>query len=743
MSKNLLIVESPSKARTIKKFVGPDFRVLASVGHIRDLPVKELGVDIEKNFKPHYVTISGKGKIIKELCAAAKDAEHIFLAPDPDREGEAIAWHIAALLKVDDEQIRRVLFTEITRSGIQSGLARPRQIDLSLVNAQQARRILDRIVGYQVSPFLWKTLYRGLSAGRVQTVAVRIICEREEEIENFRPREYWELFADLKTAAAEKFTAKCLQYKKHKLTIADGETAATHRQALEQASYRVTKIAEKELKKSPSPPFTTSTLQQESTRRFRLAPARTMRIAQQLYEGIDVEGTPVGLITYMRTDSVRIAGEAMHGIRQFIETRYGKDYLAPKPRYFQTKKKNIQDAHEAIRPTRFDLPPEQLEKQLSREQFKLYRLIWNRFAASQMASARYLQKSIDITAGDYLFRVSGQTPVFDGFQRLTNDGREKESKPDGLPVKIAEQDTLELEKLRADQKFTEPPPRLSEGTLIKELDRLGIGRPSTYASIVSTIIDRKYIEKVKGSLQPTELGKVTNRILVNGMPEIFNVQFTSVMEEDLDNIEANRKDWLEVLREFYTPFKKSLDHLNEKRQTIKESVQEKTEHKCDLCGAPMLIKWSKNGRFLACSAFPKCKNTRPLEAPEVELREDKSCPECGSPMVLKEGRFGKFWACSTYPKCRGTLPFTLDINCPEADCDGQIVEKRTRKGKTFYGCSNYPKCKFATWNEPIGRSCPACGHPILERRIRKSQANALVCPGCKAEFPEEEEQKSR
>jgi len=738
MTKNLLIVESPSKARTIKKYLGKDFQVLASVGHIKDLPEKELGIDIQKDFKPKYVTIKGKTKIIQQLKSAAQSAEKVFLAPDPDREGEAIAWHIANSLKVPDNQILRVLFNEITYSGIQYGIKHPRKIDISLVNAQQARRVVDRLVGYQVSPFLWKTLYRGLSAGRVQSVALRIICEREAKIEAFVPREYWDLSAALETGRGEKFTAKCIKINNKKPDIPNRDEVEKHLEALKNAVFTVKAIEEKEVAKSPSPPFITSTLQQDATKRFRFPPAKTMKIAQQLYEGIDIGGDLVGLITYMRTDSVRISKEAIGGIREYIGRQYGAEYLPPNPRYFKTKKKNVQDAHEGIRPTRFDLAPETIDQYLSPDQKKVYRLIWNRFASCQMAAARYKQRNVDVIAGNYLFRASSNDLVFDGYLRAwREEARENESPK--LPQDIAQGEKLNLLKLNPAQKFTEPPVRFSEGTLIKELDSLGIGRPSTYASIVSTILTRKYVERVKGFLQPTELGRTVNTLLTDNMPEIFNIKFTAQMEEELDNIEGNKKDWLAVIREFYEPFEKSLSKLEEKKKEIKSNLQEVTDEKCELCGRPMVIKWSRNGKFLACSGFPECRNTRPLEEDHraAEL-PDKTCPNCGGQMIVKQGRYGKFWACSNYPKCKTTAPFTLNIDCPEPDCDGKLVEKKTGRGKTFYGCSNYPNCKFATWNEPLARTCSNCGYGILERKETRSKGVVIFCPKCKTEFEDGE-----
>lgn len=733
----LLIVESPSKAKTIKKYLGNNFKVMASVGHIKDLPEKELGVDIQHDFKPKYVTIKGKSKIISNLKESAQSAQRVYLAPDPDREGEAIAWHIANVIDVPSDRVQRVLFNEITESGIRYGLSHPRQIDMSLVNAQQARRVLDRLVGYQVSPFLWRTLYSGLSAGRVQSVAVRIICEREVEIEQFIPLEYWEITALLQTPQNEKFSAKLIKIDNKKTAISNASDANKHLAILKNATYQVSNIEEKEVTKSPAPPFTTSTLQQEATRRFRYSPEKTMRIAQNLYEGVEIGGEPVGLITYMRTDSVRISKEAITGIREYIEKHYGAKFLPPNPRHFKTTKRNVQDAHEGIRPTHFEYTPEVVAPYLSPEQKKLYTLIWNRFAACQMSAAVYKQKIIDVTADNYLFRATGSDLIFDGYLRAWREEKAEDEKKIALPINIQKDDRLTLLELQPEQKFSEPPPRFTEGTLIKELDNLGIGRPSTYATIVSTIITRKYVERKGGYLVPTDLGKTVNKLLVEGMPDIFNVKFTARMEAELDDIEGNRKEWQKVIGEFYQPFHKALEELQAQRREIKTGLQEKTNEKCEICGAPMVIKWSRNGRFLACSAFPECKNTRPLNTAPVAPTESKTCPNCGSPMTIKDGRFGKFWACTKYPKCKTTEPFTLNIKCPEPDCDGQIVQKRTKKGKIFYGCNRYPNCKFATWNEPVARPCQNCDSQFLERKIKRDGSVLLICPKCKTETADE------
>jgi len=738
MAKNVLIVESPSKAKTIKKYLGKDFQVLASVGHIKDLPTKELGIDIEKNFKPKYVTVRGKTKVISNLKKAAKEAETVYLAPDPDREGEAIAWHIANTIKVDDNRIKRVLFNEITKKGVEYGIKHPRTIDYNLVNAQQARRILDRIVGYKVSPFLWKTLYSGLSAGRVQSVALRIICEREAEIEAFVPEEYWHLFADLKTESGEEFRAQAVKYNNKTLKISNETEAKAHESALKDAEFKVQSLTEKTTKSSPTPPFTTSTFQQMATSRNNYPPKKSMFIAQQLYEGVEINGEPTGLITYMRTDSVRISKDAAVAIRGHIKAEYGDDYIPKNPRFFKSTKKNVQDAHECIRPTRFDLSPEKIKHFLNREQYNVYKLIWNKFAASQMTPAQYINKTLDISADEYLFRAKGKVLKFDGYLRVWGA---KDNSQDPIPAKIAEKDLLNLLKLETEQKFTNPPARFTDGTLVKELDALGIGRPSTYATIISTITQRKYIEKEAGKLMPTDLGKTVNKILVSGMPEIFNVEFTGKMEEELDDVESNKKDWQAVMDEFYSPFEKSLSKLEDKRKEIKESLQEETDETCDLCGSKLVIKWSKNGRFYACSAFPDCKFTKPLIDPKDLPVTEKKCPTCGADMNFKEGRYGKFWACSKYPDCKTTLPFDIGIKCPEEGCDGDIVEKRTRKGKTFYGCSNYPKCKFATWNKPIRVKCPKCEFPFLEEKVTRRMGTQIICSNCKSKFTEEDIEK--
>ena len=735
MAKNVLIVESPSKAKTIKKYLGKDYHVLASVGHIKDLPTKEIGIDIEKNFKPKYVTVKGKTKVIANLKKAAKNADTIYLAPDPDREGEAIAWHIANVLKVDDTKIKRVLFNEITKKGVQYGISHPRAIDYSLVNAQQARRILDRIVGYKVSPFLWKTVYKGLSAGRVQSVALRIICEREDLIDTFVSEEYWNMFAGLKTEFGEKFRAQAVKLGKKALKIVNKAEADAHVTTLEKSEFIVNSLTEKTTKSSPTPPFTTSTFQQVATSRFRYPPKKSMYIAQGLYEGVEISGEPVGLITYMRTDSFRISKNAAEAIRDKIKRDFGDKYIPKNPRFFKSNKKNVQDAHECIRPTRFDLPPEKVAKFLTKEQLNVYRLIWNKFAASQMTPAEYNNKTLDITAGDYLFRAKGKVMLFDGHLRIWNS---TDNSQDPIPAKISEKSLLQLMKLETEQKFTSPPVGFTDGTLVKELDMLGIGRPSTYASIISTITARNYIEKEVGKLKPTSLGRAVNKILVQGMPDIFNVEFTGRMEEELDAVESNKKDWHDLMGDFYESFDKSLTKLEENRKEIKESLQEETEEICEKCGKSLVIKWSRNGRFYACSGFPNCRFTKPLFQSEIVVDSDKKCPKCDSAMNFKDGRYGKFWACSKYPDCKSTLPYEIGIKCPVEDCNGNIVEKKTKKGKTFYGCNNYPECKWASWNMPMKKKCPKCDFPFLEIKETRRMGTQIICSNCKSKFSEED-----
>jgi len=738
MAKNLLIVESPSKANTLKKYLGKDFDVKASVGHIRDLPPKQLGIDVDHDFEPTYSTIRGKGKIIKQLKDAAKSAEMVYLGTDPDREGEAIAWHIAEILNGRKKDIVRVLFHEITKSGVQTGLSNPHEINANLVDAQQARRILDRLVGYQVSPFLWRTLYRGLSAGRVQSVALRIIVEREREIEAFVPEEYWSLHATLSSDNSGDFVADLYKIQGKDPEIGSEEEVNDIVANIKKQSFSVDSVEKKTISKNPYPPYTTSTLQQDAAHKLGFSPKRTMALAQQLYEGVNVFGDSVGLITYMRTDSTRLANEALAGSRSAIQEWAGEKYTPNNPRQFSNKKSQVQDAHEAIRPTQWELPPEKLKGQIPKDLWKLYSLIWYRLLGSQMTPAKYARTTIDISAGDdYLFRCSGSILKFDGYLKAYTampNGYEAE-KDSTVPEHLTEGETLTLEELEPKQHFTNPPAHYNESSLIKELDNQGIGRPSTYSQIITTLYDRDYVRREKKTLIPTELGYTVNDVLVKYFPKIFNTKFTAQMEEELDKIEEGKDQWVDVVKEFYKPFKKSLDAVQSKSKDIRESLQEDSGEKCEKCGREMVIKWGRNGKFLACSGYPECKNTKPVGEEEAPEETDEICDKCGSPMVIKSGRYGKFLACSNYPKCKNTKPIPLGVKCPEDG--GDLVQRQSRRGKVFYGCANYPDCKFASWDKPVPVDCPKCeAHFLVEKRT-KAKGEFLRCLNCKSEFPME------
>jgi DNA topoisomerase-1 len=752
MAKNLVIVESPAKTKTLSRFIGKDYEILATVGHIIDLPKSKLSIDVENDFQPDYTVIKGKEKVIAALKKAAKNAERVYLAPDPDREGEAIAWHVANQLKVNSKaEFVRVAFNEITKSAVLHALDNPRPLDMNRVNAQQARRVLDRLVGYTVSPFLWKTVARNLSAGRVQSVALRLVCEREAEISAFKKQEYWQIAADLETKSNDKFSARLHKIddktivgpteKGAKKTFIKSKTETDGYLAeMKKADFVVGEIKKTQRTRKALPPFITSTLQQDAARVHGLTPKATMSTAQKLYEGIELgmEG-PTGLITYMRTDSVRIAGEALGAVREFIGEEYGPDYL-PKTPIQYGKKKGSQDAHEAIRPTYMSLPPAKVKKALTPQQFKLYNLIWKRFVASQMAVARFDVETVDITADRFVFRTTAQRVTFDGFLKVYREGKEKtdngngEAKLDSLPP-LTEGDLLKVLELKPTQSFTKPPARYSEAMLVKQLEADGIGRPSTYASIISTIKDRKYVQSLERRLSPTDLGTTVNKILVENFPDLFNVSFTANMEKDLDRVEAGTENWVNLLREFYEPFLKTLDSLKGKEKAIKESMVEKTDEVCDKCGEPMVIKWGRNGRFVACSGYPGCKNTKPLPGEEAETKTDEKCEKCGSEMVVKTGRFGRFLACSAYPECKSTKAITLGIDCPKDGCKGQLVEKQTRGRKLFYGCSKYPKCDFASWDKPVSKPCPSCKHAFMVEKISKKKGDFLRCPECKNEVP--------
>lgn len=747
MAKNLLIVESPAKSKTLKKFLGRNFDIMATIGHVIDLPKSRIGVDVDNNFEPEYVVIEGKDKVIKDLRAAARKAEQVFLAPDPDREGEAIAWHVANSFKSAriKATVKRIAFNAITKKAVTEAFDHAREIDVNLVNAQQARRILDRIVGYKVSPFLWQTVARGLSAGRVQSVALRLICEREEEVRNFVPQEYWEIEALLAKSDGRTFTAKLAKIDGDKPELGNQSATEAVVEELRREKFAVGDVKIGSKKRTPPPPFITSTIQQEAATKLYFAPQKTMRVAQGLYEGIELGGEAgtVGLITYMRTDSVRVEPEAIFGARDYIEKNYGKDYLPSSPRMYKTKK-SAQDAHEAIRPTYLEYAPDKIKKTLTKDQYALYSLIWDRFIASQMEAAEYDTVSVDINAGKYLFRAASQNLRFDGYLKLYresdtngngNGNGDTEGKGEIPPLKKGEK--LTAEKFDPSQHFTKPLPRFSEASLVKELESKGIGRPSTYAQIIYTLKQRKYVDLTERRLIPTELGFAVTKILVTSLEKLFDVSFTALMEEELDEIEEGKVEWTKVLNDFYQPFASTMTKLNGKAKAIKASLVEKTDEVCDKCGQPMVIKWGRNGRFLACSAYPECKSTKPLNGAEEVTETDEICEKCGAPMQVKNGRFGKFLGCSNYPTCKTTKSMTTGISCPKKGCSGQVVERRGRGGRTFYGCSSYPKCDFVSWDKPIHTACKACGHPYIVEKTTKAKGFHHYCPGCKVvSYPE-------
>ena len=734
MGKGLIIVESPAKVKTIQKFVGRDYAVEATLGHIKDLPEGELGVDLKKDFEPEYVSIPGKAKVLQKLKKAAKAFRDIYLGPDPDREGEAIAWHVAEAIGDGDKNMHRVLFNEITERAVLEALRHPGKLQQTKYEAQQARRILDRLVGYQISPILWDKVRRGLSAGRVQSVAVRMICEREREIQSFVPEEYWSLMATLAGKDATlPFDARLAKWKGKKAKIANEAEALDIKNGLEGVPYRVIKVTEQEKQRHPLAPFITSRLQQEAYRKLSFPAQKTMRIAQRLYEGMELgELGTVGLITYMRTDSPRVASEAIRQVREWIKERFGESYLPLKPNLYKSRK-GAQEAHEAIRPTSMDLTPEKVRGYLDDEHWSLYRLIWDRFVASQMASAVYHQTSVEIEAGEALFTAAGTVPVFQGFMALYVEGvddQDNGNQEKALPA-LSEGEVLTLLGLLPRQHFTQPPYRFSEATLIKELEEKGIGRPSTYATILSTIRGKDYVKLEKGKFFPTELGFLVNDLLVVNFPDIFDVEFTAQMEENLDKIEEGEKGWVETLKEFYQPFEKDLEMAKVSMREVKKELIP-TDIPCERCGSKMVKRWGKRGYFLACSSYPKCRYTREVEGRQEKLTDNgiessgAPCEKCGAPMVVKTGKFGRFLACSNYPTCKSTRSIETGVSCPREGCGGMIVERRTRKGKVFYGCSHYPACTFALWDKPIPEKCPQCQYPFLIERQGKG-AKVIRC----------------
>ncbi|MFZ3341566.1 MAG: type I DNA topoisomerase [Terriglobales bacterium] len=827
MSKGLVIVESPAKAKTIQKYLGKDFTVDASFGHVKDLPKSSLGVDVEDSFETEYVVIPGKEKVLAKLKKLALSADKIYLAPDPDREGEAIAAHLADELAGDGKKtkkaktaktakktakkkedpddsprIQRVTFNEITQRAVKAAFEHPRDIDQNLVDAQQARRVLDRLVGYQVSPLLWDKVRRGLSAGRVQTVALRLIVDREREIKAFEKKEYWTIDANLAASKPPTFDARFVGKGEEKVEVTNGEDAEKIRLALEKADWLVRSVEKKERRRNATPPFTTSKLQQDASRKLRFSVKRAMMIAQRLYEGVELgEEGLVGLITYMRTDSTRVAPEAITEVREYIGNEYGTQYLPGSPNTYK-EKKDAQGAHEAIRPTSATRHPDQVKQYLQEDEFKVYKLIWQRFVASQMNPAVFDQTTVDIDAKSaneiFWFRVTGSVMKFDGFLKVYEESKDSKDEEDEelkhkLPALDAGQ-TLTLKALKPEQHFTEPPPRYNEASLVKELEERGIGRPSTYATILSTIQERQYAQKVGGKFTPTEIGLVVTDLLVENFKDIFDFQYTARLEEELDEIEEGKEKWKDALADFYKKFAKDLKYAEKHMENIKR-MEKPTDEKCERCGAPLVIKWGKHGSFYACSTYDKedpnsCTFTKenPINLPDLdsadmqETAQEEYCENCGRVMVLKRGRFGQFMACTGYPDCKTTrrldqgkrVPdIPLDEKCPDCgrnliirhgrygeftscsgypDCkyvkqnfigvkcplcgEGELVEKRARKGNTFYGCSKYPKCKFTSAAKPIAEKCPSCGHDYLVERLRKD-GTVIACPNKECDYERE------
>jgi DNA topoisomerase-1 len=734
----LVIVESPTKAKTIGKYLGAGYDVKATVGHLRDLPTRELGVDVERGFEPKYVTIKGKTKTLSELKKAAKGASTIYLATDPDREGEAIAWHVADQLK-STVPTHRVLFHEITKDAIQEAMRAPGEIDDRKVNAQQARRILDRLVGYKASPILWRSIKTGLSAGRVQTVALRLIVERERAIRAFTPQEYWSIEA-LCAKGGQTFEAALAKVGGHKPQLHSAADAQAVVDVVRPMPFVVTKVEKRHRKKNPAAPFTTSTLQQEAAKKLGFSSRRTMRAAQDLYEGMDVgEDGPVGLVTYMRTDSVRVSDAAIASVRDFIGRSYAKPYLPESPNSYSSKKNaRVQDAHEAVRPTDVNRRPEQVQRYLEPDQFRLYQLIWQRFVASQMTPAVYDMTIVDFDLGQYLFRATGSVLVFDGYHVLYTEGREKEEGKtmDDLPPipPLAVGDRVEVREITPSQHFTEPPPRFSEASLVKELERLGIGRPSTYSAIISTLSAREYVKVEQRRFFPTELGELVEKIMVGKFPGIFNVEFTSEMETELDRIEDGELLWQGVLTDFYSPFSKALEavDLNALVADAHGLVPEElAKERCPKCGSPIELKTGRFGPYLACVKYKDTcdyvKSLRKGRAPDRPT--DEKCHLCGSPMVIKTGRFGEFLACTTYPACKGTRAIPLGIKCPKC-LEGDLAERRTKRGKSFWGCVRYPACDFSTWNKPVPDTCAECGWVGMEKKFSKTEGESRTCLKC-------------
>ncbi|MCB1879610.1 MAG: type I DNA topoisomerase [Gammaproteobacteria bacterium] len=753
---NLVIVESPAKAKTINKYLGKDFKVLASYGHVRDLIPKEGAVDTEREFAMKYQVIEKNDRHVKAISSALKGADALYLATDPDREGEAISWHLYELLKsrrhLKDKQVHRVVFNEITKKAIQEAISNPRDLSMDLVNAQQARRALDYLVGFNLSPLLWKKIRRGLSAGRVQSPALRLIVEREEEIEAFKTREYWTIEADL-LKEKQPFSAKLTQLDGEKLSqfsITDGEPAAAAERKLLAAangSLKVVEIQKKQRKRNPAAPFTTSTLQQEAARKLGFTAQRTMRTAQQLYEGIDTGSGAVGLISYMRTDSVNLADEALQEIREYIRSQFDSSHLPAKARMYKTKAKNAQEAHEAIRPTSVMRTADELKGHLTKDQLRLYELIWKRTVACQMIHATINTVSANLACGEgNLFRATGSTVANPGFMAVymegVDDAKKGEDDEKLLPP-LVEGEEIPLQGIRSEQHFTEPPPRYSEASLVKTLEEHGIGRPSTYASIISTLQERGYAEIESKRFHPTDVGRVVNRFLTNYFTTYVDYDFTARLEDELDAVSRGEEDWIPLLKQFWSPFKERIDHTQE---TVKRSdvTHEALEEACPQCGKPLSIRLGRHGRFIGCNNYPECDYTRDLneenrEQEPAEVVPDRKCPECASDLVIKRGKYGKFIGCSNYPKCRFIEPLEKPVDtgvtCPKCN-KGSLMQRKSRRGKIFYSCSTYPKCDYAIWNMPVNEPCPRCGWPVVTIKTTKSKGSEKVCPQKDCTFAE-------
>jgi len=747
MTQHLVIVESPAKAKTIEKFLGKDYKVLASYGHVRALPSKQGSVDIEQDFEPKYAILPESKKHIDALKKELKNSDSLLLATDPDREGEAIAWHLLAALGLDKGKgklpLKRVVFHEITKGAIIHAVENPRDIAIDLVDAQQARSVLDYLVGFNLSPFLWRKIRYGLSAGRVQSVALRLICEREKEIEAFKEQEYWTIAASLKSAAGQGFSAGLVEAagkKLGKFDIPGKEDADKLVKALQKNDYQVEKVTKSERKRLPSPPFTTSTLQQEASRKLGFSARKTMATAQKLYEGIDIGEGTVGLITYMRTDSVVLSNQALDEAQQVITSLYGKEYALDKPRLFKNRAKNAQEAHEAVRPTYIAKTPAEMKQYLSSDQFKLYDLIWKRTVACQMAEAKLDQTSVDIAAGKgYKMRAAGTVIRFPGFMKLYIEGVDDAAEEkEGVLPPLNEGEALKLVELLPEQHFTQPPPRYSEATLVKTLEEYGIGRPSTYASIMNTLVERKYTRLDKKRFFPEDVGMVVTDLLVNHFTRYVDYNFTAALEEELDQVSRGEKRWKPLMHEFWEPFSAL---LKQKEGEISKAdiTTQATDEICPDCGKPLVVKLGKYGKFYACSGYPECRHIRAMDKEKGEPAEpvysDELCAKCGSKMQIKDGRFGKYLACSAYPACKNIQPLVkpkgTGITCP--DCkEGELIEKKSRYGKMFYSCNRYPQCKFALWDLPVEQKCPKCGFPLLVKKVYKREGEFLKCPkeGC-------------